>query len=97
MAKIQARTIADFKASHDRETVVTAKVKAALEVLAKVGPEHYEYEGDFIKLAKIGQADVTLVREKFKDYIVEAAAVHGKTARRVWCGSLKTAKTLREG
>lgn len=95
--KQKPRTIADFKASHDRETVVTTKVRAALEALAKVGPEHYEYEGDFIKLAKISQTDVTLVREKFKDHIVEAAAVHGKTARRVWVGNLKTAKALREG
>lgn len=94
---IKPRTIADFKASHDRETVVTTKVKGALEALAKVGPEHYEYEGDFVKLAKISQTDVTLIREKFKDHIVEAPAVHGKTARRVWFGNIKTAKALREG
>jgi hypothetical protein len=92
---VKARTIADFRASHDRETVVTNKVKTALEELAKVGPEHYEYEGDFIRLAKISQTDVGLVREKFKAYIADAPAVHGKTARRVWCGSIKTAKTLR--
>lgn len=95
MAKVQARTIADFKASHDRETVVSAKVAAAIEALLKIGPQHYEYEGDFIKLAKISNSDLPLIREKFKAHIVEAAAVHGKTARRVWVGSVKVAKELR--
>lgn len=95
--KQKPRTIADFKASHDRETVVTNKVRAALEALANIGPEHYEYEGDFIKLAKISQSDIAGAREskEFKPFIADAPAVHGKTARRVWCGSIKTAKILR--
>lgn len=95
MTKAVARTIADFKASHDRETVVTNKARAALEAIAKIGPEHYEYEADFLKLAKLSQGDGPIVREAFTAYIADAPAVHGKTARRVYCGSLKTAKILR--
>lgn len=92
---MKARTIADFKAAHDRATVVTNKARVAIELMAKTGPEHYEYEGDFITLAKLSQSDTKYIREALKDYMADAPAVHGKTAKIVYCGSIKTAKKLR--
>ena len=54
-SKITPRTIADFKGAHDPDVIVPRKIRAALEQIAKVGAEHYEYEGDLIKLAGISQ------------------------------------------
>lgn len=93
MAK--AKTLADFRAAHDKNVIIPNKIRAALEQLAKLGPEHYEYEADFLKLAGVSQTDIGKYREKFVDFIVETSAIHGRTGRRVWFGTVKAAKAAR--
>jgi hypothetical protein len=94
-AKPKARSIADFRAAHDKDIIVPAKIQAALDALLKTGPEHYEYEADFVKLAGISQGEIAAYREQFVDHIVLAPPTHGKTARRAYFGSAKVAKKLR--
>jgi ribulose bisphosphate carboxylase small subunit len=95
-SKPKPRSVADFRASHDRDVIVPTKIRAALEAIQKIGPEHYEYEGDFIKLAGISQVDIGKYREQFQDFIVDAPTGHGKSqTKRAYFGSTKVAKKLR--
>jgi len=90
-----ARTIADFRDAHDRDVIVPKKMRAALEQIAKVGPEHYEYEVDFMKLASISTGEIAKYRGQFEAHIVETPAAHGKSVKRVYFGNAKTAAKLR--
>lgn len=94
-SKTVARTVSDFRNAHDRDVIVPRKIKAALEELAKIGPEHYEYEIDFMKLASISAGEVTKYRDQFAAHIVETPAAHGKSVKRVYFGNAKTAAKLR--
>ena len=89
------RTIADFKGAHDPDVIVPRKIRAALEQIAKVGPEHYEYEGELIKLAGISQGQITKYRGQFDAHMVETPAAHGKSVKRVYFGNPKVAAKLR--
>ena len=96
MATAKARTLAEFRSVHDRNVVIPSKINAALEALLKIGPEHYEYESEFMKLAGISQADIGLFRDQFADHIVEAKVPgKGSNARRAWFGDKKVAAKLR--
>lgn len=96
MAQAKARTLAEFRAVHDRNVVIPDKIKAALAELLKIGPEHYEYESEFIKRAAISQSDIGAFREQFADHVLEAKIPgKGSNARRVWFGDKKVAARLR--
>lgn len=94
-SKTAPRTIADFRDAHDRDVIVPKKMRAALEAIAKVGPEHFEYEQDFIKLASISQGECSKYRVQFEKHIVETPAAHQKTIKRVYFGNVKVAAKLR--
>lgn len=97
--KPESRNVAMFKAKYNRDVVIPNKIRAALENMAKDhGPEHYEYESDFIKLAGIGASDLSAHRDAFKDFVVEAKPVgmgNARAARRVWFATTKAAKSAR--
>lgn len=93
--KTVARTVTDFRNAHDRDVIVPRKIKAALETMAKIGPEHHEYEIDFMKLAGISSGEIAKYRAQFEAHIVEAPAAHGKSVKRVYFGNAKTAAKLR--
>lgn len=95
MPKIQAKTISDFRAAHDPDVIVPNKIREALAAMAKVGPEHYEYEGDFVKLAGLSQTQISAYREQFIDHIVKAASTSKRAARNVWFADIKAAKKVR--
>lgn len=96
MAKAAPRNVASFKAQHNRNVVIPNKIRAALEKMAKDnGPEHYEYETDFVKLAEIGASDLAAHRDAFTKFIVEAKPIGKGTSRsprRVWFATEKAAK-----
>jgi len=96
MAVAKARTIADFRSVHDKNVIIPNKIRAALEAMRKIGPEHYEYEADFIKLAGISNTDMGSFRDQFLAHIVETPNVRGNASRRVWFADAKVAKKLRE-
>lgn len=93
----EVKTLADFKAAHDRSVIVPNKIRVALAAMLKEGPEQYEYETDFIKRAAISQADMGEFRDQFVKYIVMTAAVHGRAGRRVWFADPKVARLARGG
>lgn len=97
MATAKPRTLAEFRATHDRSVVVPNKIRNALAELIKIGPEHFEYESEFIKRAGLSQADIGAYREQFSDHIIEAKVPgKGSNARRAWFGDKKVAAKLRD-
>jgi len=80
------RSIAEFRNTFDKNTIVPAKIKAALKAL---GPNGWEYELQFVRLAGLNQADLGNFRDMFADFIVPLKD------RRAWAGSKKTAIELK--
>lgn len=95
MSKKIARTVADFRAAHDPDVVVPNKIRKALADMVVEGPEHYEYENEFVKRAGVGQQQLATYRDEFVAHIVEAPGRHGRAGRRVWFGSAKAAAKVR--
>lgn len=93
--KTTTKTVASFKALHDRSVVIPQKIKAAIDKMAVTGgTQHWEYESDFIKLAGVSAADLNAHRDTFKDFVVEARAVgNSRSARRVWFATKAAAKS----
>ena len=88
----KARTLADFRAAHDKNVIVPTKIRAALADMEKEHVENWLYEADFIKRAGISQTDASMFREHFSDHVVETS---GKTSKRVWFASAKVAAKVR--
>ena len=96
MSKAEPRTLAMFRAAHDKNVIVPNKIRAVLEQIRKVGPEHHEYEADVIRMAGISQTDIGLFREQFEDHIVVTASTPGnRNPKRVYFGDPKVAAKVR--
>lgn len=91
----KSKTLADFRAAHDPNVIVPNKIRAALEGLMRIGPEHWEYEGDFLKLAGLSTTQLSAYREQFTAHIVETPHTNNRAPRRVWFASPKAAKLAR--
>lgn len=85
--KKAGRSIAEFRATYDKSTIVPAKIKEGIKALTHGG---WEYEAQFVKLAGITHSDLGNFRDQFAEFIVVMKD------RRVWVGSVKTAKLMRE-
>jgi hypothetical protein len=81
------RSLADFRAAHDKGFIVPARIKAALEKLG----DGWAYEIEFCKLAAIGIADLANFRDQFADHVVLV-----ERTKRVWAGTKGLAAKLRE-
>lgn len=96
---VATRNIATFQAQHDRNVVIPNKIRAALAKMeADHGPEYYEYESDFQKLAGVGNSDLAAHRPAFEAFIVEAKPIglgNTRSPRRVWFATAKAAKIAR--
>ena len=86
------KTLADFRAAHDRNVIVPAKIRKALEEMGAEHAENWEYELDFMRRAGISQTDMGMFRPQFADHIVE---VGGKNPKKVWFASTKVAEKAR--
>lgn len=82
------KTLADFRATYDKSTIVPAKIKAGIKALTKHG---WEYEVQFAKEIGVSLADLANFRELFTDYFILL-----REGRRVWVGSVETAKQMKE-
>lgn len=91
----KVKNVEDFRAAHDNNVIVPQKIRAALAAMLKVGPEQWEYEADFMKLAGVSQTQIGAFREGFIDHIVDAPGLSGRTARRVWFADVRVAKKVR--
>ena len=99
MAKAAPRSVASFKAAHDPSVVIPNKIRAALAKMEKDhGPEHYEYESDFYKLAGVSTQQLGAHRDEFDAHVVDAKPIgagNSRAARRVWFATVKAAKAAR--
>jgi hypothetical protein len=87
--KAVGKDITAFKDSHDKNTIVPRKIEEAFKLL---GPDKWEYQPEFIKLAQISVTDLATFREQYADFYVE---IRAKTRKVVWCGSKALATKLR--
>jgi lambda repressor-like predicted transcriptional regulator len=83
----KGRTLTEFKQAYDKDTIIPAKVKAALKMLG-VG---WEYEVAFARLAGVSLSDLGNYRDQFAGHVVTL-----RESRRAWSGSTATAKAMRE-
>jgi len=92
----KARTGADFAAKHVRSTSVETKIKAVLDKMKAIGPEHWEYETDLTKPPYgVGSRDLADYRDRFAGYWVLTEVQDGEKPRRVWFGDPKVAARYR--
>lgn len=88
----KVKTLADFRAVHDPNVVVPAKIKATLAAMEKADKTAWEYEGDFLKLSGISTTQLGQFRSQFEGYIVETT---GKSSKRVWFATVAAANAAR--
>lgn len=89
----KGKTLADFKAMHDPNVIVPAKIKKALADMEAENPENWEYEQPFMKRAGVSQTHIGQFREQFVEHIVETS---GKNPKRIWVCTKKAAAKFRE-
>lgn len=97
-SKLKARSLSDFQSVHDKSVVIPGKIRAALAEMAKLGPEHYEYELEFLKLAGLSVTDLAAHRDQFAAHIVHVKHANGKaysTPKNVWFADKKAAAKAR--
>lgn len=88
------KSLADFKAAHDKSFIVPAKIKAGLE---KLGADGWEYEIEFAKLAGVANHEISRFREQFADFIVLVKSSKSSGyEKKVWAGSKALAAKMRE-
>jgi hypothetical protein len=85
----QARSLAEFRATFDKDTIFPQKINAALSQLGKDG---WAYEVEFAKLAGIGLAQLAIYRETYAEQVVQL----GRDSKRAWAGSKALAAKMRE-
>ena len=83
------KTLADFKATYDKATIIPAKIRAEITALT---PERWEYESQFAKSAGVSLSDLGDYRDQFSEYVVALE----RGTRRAWAGSTQLAATMRE-
>lgn len=89
--KSSGKTLADFRAVHDKNFVVPAKIKAGLE---KLGAEGWEYEIEFMKTCGVSPMDFARFRDQYEEFYVELGSAD--RCKRVWAGSKALANKMRE-
>jgi len=90
----KAKTLADFRASHDKSIIIPNKIKAALAAMLKEGAEQYDYEVDFMRRAGISSTDMGQFRQMFEqDHVVNVGTE--RAPKRVWFADPKVARKAR--
>ena len=82
------RSLANFRSTYDKDTIIPAKIQAALTDLG----ESWEYESEFVRRLGIGYADLGNYRDRFADHIVFIR----RDSKRVWAGTVQLAVKLKE-
>lgn len=86
--KSSGKSLEEFKKLYDKDTVIPAKIKNALDSLG----ESWEDEKDFIRRAVISYQDINTYREEFEKYFV---LVGGSAGKRIWAGTVELAEEMR--
>ena len=82
------RTLEEFRATYDRDTIVTSRIRSALDELG----DGWEYEVAFARLAGVSLGDLAAYREMFAEHIVHIR----RDGKRAWTGCTHTAQIMRE-
>lgn len=90
--KKPGKTLADFRAAHDPNVIVPARIKKALAEMRAENRENWLYEGDFLKRASVSALHASSFRDEFAAHIVET---RGHNAKRVWFADPKVAAQAR--
>lgn len=85
----QARSLSEFRATFDKDTIFPKKIDAALE---QIGKDGWAYEVEFAKLAGLGLAQLAIYRESYAEHVVHL----GRDSKRAWAGSKAMAAKMRE-
>jgi hypothetical protein len=83
------RSLAEFRATFDKDTIFPQKINAAL---AQLGKDGWAYEVEFSKLAGLGLAQLAVYRESYAEHVVHL----GRDSKRAWAGSKALAAKMRE-
>ena len=94
--KIKARTVADYRAAHDKDVIIPNKIRAGLARLLAIGPEHYADNEEFRALCGVQAAELATYRNQFaRNWFIVAGTNRSKTPKRIWFGNPKVADRLR--
>lgn len=86
-----AKSLDDFRKTHDKSYVIPEKIKAGL---AKLGKDGWEYENEFIRTCGLSQTDFSRFRNQFEGYFL---LIGGRNhPKRVWAGSKALVEKLTE-
>lgn len=88
-AKSPGRDVSEFRSTHDKNFIVPKSIEEGLKAL---GPDKWEYNEEFRKLCGVSTTDLSLFREQFAEFWLEAGS---KTKKIVWCGSKGLATKLK--
>ena len=86
-SKAKARSLADFRETYDKDTIIPKKLDAAI---AELG-EGWLYESEFVKLAGVSYMDLTAFRDAYSAHIVYIK----RDSKRVWAGTPEVAEQMR--
>jgi hypothetical protein len=89
-----ANNLDAFRAAHDPNVTVPTKFREGFASLLKEkGAGAWEYEGDFVKRAKLSQTELGKFRTQFEAHVVDT---RGKAAKRAWFADVDDAAKMRE-
>lgn len=83
------RSLSEFRAVYDKDTIIPQRIDAALVQLGKDG---WAYEMEFVKLAGLGLAQLAAYRDAYAEYVVSL----NRESKRAWAGSKALAAKMRE-
>lgn len=86
------KTLADFRAAHDKNYIVPKKIQEGLDRLG----DSWEYEVDFIRSCGLPIQDFANFRDQFEEYCVVVNSTDRARAKRVYAGTKALAAKMRE-
>lgn len=82
------KDLSSFRAAHDKSVIIPKRIRETFADMKRTG-DAYEYEGDFVKRAKLSQVEIGAFRDQFAAHLVQTT---GKNSKRVWFHDPKTAE-----
>ena len=80
------KTLADFRAEHDKDFIIPRRIKEGLKLIG------WEYETAFAKICGVSMADISTYREQFLDHVVPIR----RDGKRAWAGTPSMATEMRK-
>jgi hypothetical protein len=87
-ASTSGRTLAEFRATYDRDTIIPARIRAALKSLGA----SWEYETEFARRAALSLGDLAAYRPQFEQYWLAIR----RDGKRAWAGSPALCAQMKE-